>query len=817
MNIDLIDIDLASNTQCIVDGIVYDNSACSVAPLGTLHVQMTCGSDVYQVSLGSKVNGFVPRSQTALITAINRLLAGASGGGGLSLPISPSATLPAGAVILGAASDSATSPSVYPVSTLIDAAHAKSAYGSKGVLLPTTLNNGTSNNDTLIAAALAEIVATSPSQFNRAALIVQGGRYRFDTPFVLPAYTDLLMFGASEFYYQGTDRTQPAITAGGLSGAQEFGGRYEGIQIQSTIGHQWWPVEHGGTVSMEGFVGFRLRDMELANIDIISVSGFAIGFQMFPSSVGTRRCAYNEVKIRQLAGNVIDLDLRGNTNEGFVNENVFFGGNFIGNNTALYGAQYHVRFSTEPGGYTGQNNNVFYKPCFQTGVTSLATGAWTSGAVAVAGRHYNFGGRDYLCSVAGTFTTVGPSHTSGSAANGGATLVYMGLYRRAAVLFDNAGTRCRFVDVRREQGVGPAVIVRGITAGVGSSMELLMNELVAEVPNPEQGYQSNLEIQGVTIGNLALYRAATCQVIHQEHSEISRNTTLVDDLHKKLILGTTNWGAPGFTFLSTTFGAVGSTPQVKTFASTIKLCVNGLQVDGGIGWPLLMLPVDLSWARIAISPIVDKDRVDPPRFSAFLFDSDYKLLANKDTDPILMLASFGIRQPTTNRHAGTSDIYEPVYLLPASASVGYVAVSFSGGRFRGFSVTYISTARNGPVTGVGPIGHLGSFDGPRYSEGSPTAGYFESIGEFISNLSYTAGNSPGWYVSTAGALCPDWVTSTAVVAGELRKNASKVYYAAAAGTTGATAPTHTSGSVSDGTVTWVYHCAQAVLTAAPNA
>jgi hypothetical protein len=76
MNIDLIDIDLASDTQCIVDGTVYAKSACSVAPFGTLHVQMTCGSDVYLVSLGSKVNGFVPRSQTALITAINNLLSG---------------------------------------------------------------------------------------------------------------------------------------------------------------------------------------------------------------------------------------------------------------------------------------------------------------------------------------------------------------------------------------------------------------------------------------------------------------------------------------------------------------------------------------------------------------------------------------------------------------------------------------------------------------------------------------------------------------------------------------------------------------------
>ena len=49
-----------------------------------------------------------------------------------------------------------------------------------------------------------------------------------------------------------------------------------------------------------------------------------------------------------------------------------------------------------------------------------------------------------------------------------------------------------------------------------------------------------------------------------------------------------------------------------------------------------------------------------------------------------------------------------------------------------------------------------------------------------------------------------WVTSQSVTSGDYRKNASKVYVAKSSGTTGATAPTHTTGAASDGTVSWAY-------------
>ena len=49
-----------------------------------------------------------------------------------------------------------------------------------------------------------------------------------------------------------------------------------------------------------------------------------------------------------------------------------------------------------------------------------------------------------------------------------------------------------------------------------------------------------------------------------------------------------------------------------------------------------------------------------------------------------------------------------------------------------------------------------------------------------------------------------WVTATAVAANEKRWNGAHLYRAAAAGTTGGTAPTHSTGTASDGAVDWVY-------------
>lgn len=71
----------------------------------------------------------------------------------------------------------------------------------------------------------------------------------------------------------------------------------------------------------------------------------------------------------------------------------------------------------------------------------------------------------------------------------------------------------------------------------------------------------------------------------------------------------------------------------------------------------------------------------------------------------------------------------------------------------------------------------------------------------------TLAADPATYFTQEGIfqLTPDdWATGVEISARDFVHNAGNIYYAETSGTTGATAPTHTSGSVSDGGVTWLH-------------
>jgi hypothetical protein len=77
-----------------------------------------------------------------------------------------------------------------------------------------------------------------------------------------------------------------------------------------------------------------------------------------------------------------------------------------------------------------------------------------------------------------------------------------------------------------------------------------------------------------------------------------------------------------------------------------------------------------------------------------------------------------------------------------------------------------------------------------------------SGGRFIFNAVSWSNENTGPWSAEADAII--WSSGEAVLQNQERKNGFNYYFATGAGTTGATPPTHTSGTVSDGGVSWTY-------------
>jgi len=77
-----------------------------------------------------------------------------------------------------------------------------------------------------------------------------------------------------------------------------------------------------------------------------------------------------------------------------------------------------------------------------------------------------------------------------------------------------------------------------------------------------------------------------------------------------------------------------------------------------------------------------------------------------------------------------------------------------------------------------------------------------------SNQGAFAGN--GGAKNAGVTFTPAWITATAYAAKKYAINSGNLYYTEIGGTSGATAPTHTSGTVSDGTVAWTFICSGVV-------
>jgi hypothetical protein len=371
---------------------------------------------------------------------------------------------------------------------------------------------------------------------------------------------------------------------------------------------------------------------------------------------------------------------------------------------------------------------------------------------------------------------------------------YIGPYYRVPVEHDGAGSYNRIVGARWEGGYGPFALVKGATLIVSNDYEILYEDS-ASVDNNEITFDVTSQTTG---------RLARNHITRQSQRTAPQQSTL-QNFHLRAIIGELGV-VQGVAFANVTTGAASRT----TPANTMRICNDG--VFGTIvNQPLsIWLPVG---PQRAWDVFVNAETSNEFRQHHHCAGRDWSLQnpSVKDLRSTVnaTLSTFGYISPANNTTKET--IYAPI-----GSDAVYFVIRFSmrDGKLRSVTCQPVESYATSRSNALAPTTPYGDGSEGRSSYGTPVSGIFPTRGEWIANIKPAAAQY-GWYVTVEGALAPAWAGSTAVFEGELRSNAGHIYYALASGTTGATAPTHTSGEVSDDTVTWVYYAPQATLTAYP--
>ncbi|WP_314590560.1 glycosyl hydrolase family 28-related protein [Paenibacillus terrigena] len=122
----------------------------------------------------------------------------------------------------------------------------------------------------------------------------------------------------------------------------------------------------------EANIGVQMINLISCSIHIVQADGFTIGVQAAAVSKGF---SYNQLELGQIMNNKIGLDLSA-SKSGWVNENLYTNGRFGSwSNVNPSMSRYGVRILSPDQSYLYNNNNTFYKPCFELGQSLLSGNA----------------------------------------------------------------------------------------------------------------------------------------------------------------------------------------------------------------------------------------------------------------------------------------------------------------------------------------------------------------------------------------------------------------------------------------------------------
>lgn len=677
-----------------------------------------------------------------------------------------------------------------------------SEYGATGnYVYPSSGADDTAAINAAITAATALIGTLS--EYTYPTLYFPPGQYQVSAKIAIPVGINLWMDGATivSTRTDDSDYDEPLIEVGDSATLNSY------IDFRGIAVHYYVHTAHNfpeTAASQNGFAAIKFWNVANSVIETRRIAGTQIGLLLMAGP--SLWCAYNRLSLGNFNTTKICVDLRGNTSSGFVNENKFFGGSFQPtSNMNKYGSTFGVRFSTESGGYTGQNQNVFYGPSFEMGGET----SWTALlSVPTTNTRLEYGGNEYLALSTGTTGATPPTHTTGDVTDGSIIWRYLGKYRKSPVHHKGAGGLNQFNACRWESGYGPFAYYTGSVALTSNTYQVY----TASDPDTGSIGGSSRHIEDYNNPDAAANTFGLDNHIRAYGAALNKEglTRVIDGLQMRALGSASGLAIAGMAFLD--FFAPSVPLQHSGGTGSYILCIDGLSINTYTKIPGVYVHVGGNQKRI----LIDRHVRSAGRLYFLGFNKNFVSIAMTNANKYFKssasaeVGSYAIRD--------ASDLTSSkVVTVDDASGIEYLFVGLFGAVYQGISIRTVcdTLGSEGAVNVVLPWGVAG--DTKRQSYETPTVGIFKKTGEFIENINTASAQVVGWYVKTAGYLSPAWVGSTAVILGEIRSNANKHYSAVAAGTTGATAPTHTSGSASDDVVSWTYLGVDAVLVASSQA
>jgi hypothetical protein len=264
------------------------------------------------------------------------------------------------------------------------------------------------------------------------------------------------------------------------------------------------------------------------------------------------------------------------------------------------------------------------------------------------------------------------------------------------------------------------------------------------------------------------------------------NVVHVTDLSKKLKgYNNTTRIAPGYSFINPATSAI---PSATSPNATLGIA-GGISLSAN---SMMGVVLDITSVK---TYCISKSIITGARLNVICYDADYNLVGTGSVFPFKSSIALGFSTvgTLTARYATQADSNNNIIItFDSTASKAFIGIT---GIAKGFEIKALEHS-NDPIV-------LNPGSNQSTSTLLPIFGYYKP-GELSLNASNTT-NTLGWQCTAGGfASNISWAATTAYTTGNIVNVGGLVYLCTVAGTTSSTSPTHTSGSATDGTVTWLY-------------